>query len=1210
MTPAATNRTLSNLLPAGLLLAFCLGLSIGFPGVPLSDAQSAEATPPALDKPLKEMLDSPLLFVKRHPYMSGHIYDDYYTWHPGGGIYILDNPAAPLEEHHVRPIIDPTTNETLGEGVYRDPELSWDAKRIVFAYKPAAGAMTSIYEIGVDGHGLMRLTASDKYHDITPAYLPDGRIVFNSTRPKALVPCFNSGVDTLHVMNADGSDIQSISSNNVTEFDPAIMLDGRILYGRWEYVDKTALYMQSLWTMAPDGRMEEALFANNMAKPTALLDARPVPGTTLVVAALTPHNGQAVGAIAMIDPRLGKNNLKSITNFTPEYPTKMDQGLRKGPSDPWALSKDVVLMSNNAKGHGVIEIVDRFGHRELVHSDPDISCYSPMPIKPRPRPPILKKLLEEDAPLEPGRFLLTDVHRGLTGVDKGTIKRLRIVEETARTSGLPPGGRWWNQAFLVSWQGAYTVKNVLGVVPVHEDGSAYFEVPPGRAIYIEALDAEGREIQRMRTFVQSVPGTVRSCVGCHEKKNTASIPRGHVPMATQYPPARPEPESWGSGYVDYGTQVQPILDKYCVRCHGGEEGIEKGLDFSGGWTWAFNISYETLLKNDLVGFINCNNGSVHSSDILPPRTIGSGASPLAELLIEKHPERHVEEHSEMERADRDLLLAWMDTNSNYYGTWDYTQHATCNAILSAAAPLSAVMQKAGCTECHAAAHIGSDWINLQTPEWSRILRAPMTKANGLLGLAMCRQRKARTGYPLITQRVQPPDFKIPSRRPPWDPSGEVHTQFDSTDDPFYREMLSIIRRTRSEALARPRVDMPGAQVIGGVCRMQVPPPVPETPPALSAEVTADFAVALKWERTAETVGLQYELHRGEQPQFAIDAETQIGLTSAGRLTDPEPSEGLHYYALVVTSGEQHGGPVYTSIEVPQMPAPAAPTNLVARPLPGGVELTWDGPAQARMRFDGYRSQPGSEKARKLNAEPVAQPSFTDYDVETDTKYVYTIRAVDRRSAASTPSKPAEASPLKEIKEPVFDVEFGEKLQATLLDGKRVDGRLHEGAKLADGGLSLSEGGFATFAHLPEFDVARAISVECWLFMEKESPMPVILSCGAHNSTGWFLQQYQGRWRWHVAPTSCDGGGPALGRWTHLVGTFDGHRAHLYQDGKPVGSAACDTAAVRHGGPLVIGQYASQTAQYQTRGQLRGVKIYARVLRPSEVAAKFKSGAPK
>ena len=77
-------------------------------------------------------------------------------------------------------------------------------------------------------------------------------------------------------MNADGSDIHPISVNFVNEFDPAVLADGRILFGRWEYVDKNALTIQSLWTVNPDGTQETAFYANNMVLPEAILDARPV----------------------------------------------------------------------------------------------------------------------------------------------------------------------------------------------------------------------------------------------------------------------------------------------------------------------------------------------------------------------------------------------------------------------------------------------------------------------------------------------------------------------------------------------------------------------------------------------------------------------------------------------------------------------------------------------------------------------------------------------------------------------------------------------------------------------------------------------------------------------------------------------------------------------------------------------------------------------
>lgn len=1163
---------------------------------------------------LKSQLDAPMLFVKRHPYFAGHIYDDYITWHPGGGIYVLENPRDPSEEYRIRSIIDPTTNETLGEGVYRDPELSWDAKKIVFAFKGEQNGHTCIYEIGIDGRGLRRLTNPDVdgacppqeirtgkgHHDITPCYSSDGQIVFTSTRPRALVPCFNSGVDTLHVMDGDGRNIRSISVNNVNEFDPALLHDGRVLFGRWEYVDKTALYMQSLWTTSPDGRMEEALFANNLAKPTAILDARPVPGSHLIAACLTPHNGQAVGAIVTIDPHKGKNDLTAITNFTPEYPTEMDQGLRRGPCDPWPLSEDVMLISDNAEGRAKIQIIHRDGRRELVIADPEISCYAPMLVKPRPKPSVLPRSRASE---ESGRFLLSDIYQGLTGVERGTVKRLRIVEETARTSGLPPGGRWWNQAFLISWQGAYVVKNILGTVPVHEDGSAYFEVPAGRALYFEALDENNREVQRMRTFVKSAGNVTRSCIGCHEHKYSAPVRPSDAPLAMNAPPAVPEPESWGSGFIDYSTMVQPILDRHCIRCHGGSEEMAKGIDLTGGWTWAFNISYETLIKNRLVGFLNCHNSSVHTSEILPPRSIGSGAAPLADLLLSGH-DGQIKEVSPQEI---DLILAWMDTNSNYYGSWDYTLHATANALLNITGPLTAAMQKAGCTQCHAAGHIGNDWVNLQQPEWSRILRAPMDRSESGLGLAMCRSRKARTGYPLVTQRVQPPDMVVSSRQPEWDDTGDVHTTFGSADDPRCREMLDIIRRTRAEVLAQPRVDMPGAEVVGGECRMQVMPELPLASPPLAADVSPDGTVELSWPRTAETIGFQYELHRGDTADFTPDDSTYLGLTSAGQFTDVAAPPGKQSYALVLTDDARKGTPSHVDVDVPQPTPPKPPTGVMARPLPGEVELEWQTGTLGSVRYHVFRAQADAGEIEQMTQESLASLAYVDSLVEPGKEYAYTVRSLDRRGQLSSASPTVNATPLPQIREPVFVAPLVENAAARLLDGRTMKGRLAGGAGFSEDALNLGDGGHVTFPHRPEFDLRHAFSVECWVRIDEPTRMPVILACGAFNRSGWFVQRYGRGWRWHLGGVSCDGGKPVVGGWVHLVGTFDGRRARLYQDGRLVSDVPCQPNRELWTGPLYVGQYTNVAPDYQVRGLISGVKFYQRAVPAEEVASSFGKG---
>jgi hypothetical protein len=1190
-------RTL--LLAATILLSFC---------------SASLADPPVAEPSLRAMLDAPLLFTKQHPYFAGHIYDDYITWHPGGGIYVIENPWDAPEKHRVRAVIDPTTDETLGEGVYRDPELSWDAKRLVFAFKGEANGSTSLYEIGIDGKGLRRLTnpgddcgcacgAADQptrigggHHDIMPCYLPDGRIVFSSTRPKSLVPCFNSSVNTLHIMDADGRNIRTLSVNNVTEFDPSILPDGRILFGRWEYIDKTALYMQSLWTMLPDGRMEEAYFANNMAKPTALLDARAVPGTSMVVASLTPHNGQAVGAIGMIDMQRGKNALGAITNFTPELPTEMDQGVTRGPCDPWPLSADVLLMANNAGGDGVIQIVHRDGRRELVHAAPGISCYAPMLVKPRSKPAEVAKHVDAQSPT--GAFVVADVYEGLLGVPRGTIKRLRVVEETARVSDIPPGGRWWNQAFLISWQGAYIVKNILGTVPVHEDGSAHFDVPVGRAVYFQALDAEGREVQRMRTFVQAAPGTTRTCVGCHEHKQTAPPRLGEFPLALRDGPARLQPESWGSGYIDYPTMVQPVLDEHCVRCHGGEEGMDKGLDFSGGWTWAFNISYETLIKHRMVGYLNCENGSMHTATILPPRTIGSGGAPLAERLIEKHPN--------MPRAHRDLLFAWMDTNSNYYGTWDYSPHATCDAIIEAAPALAHAMREAGCGECHAAGHIGNDWINLEKPEFSRILRAPLGKS-AALGLAFCRDRKAQAGYPLVDQRVQPPDVVRPSRQPEWDQSGTERVTFTSTDDPRYQALLAVIRHARGEALMRPRIDMPGAEIHPGRIRAMSPPGVPRAAPSLAVRERADGAVELTWPLTAETIGLTFEVHRGAGADFAPNAQTLLTETTAGRCIDSTASSGTMHYALIAASTERRSTPSRASLDVAAPQPVAVPSHLTARAISGAIDLSWQPAEGMGLRYDVYRAKTGGAGA-KLNAQPLARLRYRDAAIEPNAHYVYSVAAIDRFGRDGPRSPVATAVALPERIEPVFALDLRGPAPRASVEDEPVAVKLHGGAKLAEGAIDLRSGGFASVAHAPAFDLGHALSVECWLRLDEERQMPVVLSCGVYNQQGWFLQRIGRGWRWHLGGVSCDGGQPAVGRWVHLAATFDGSEARLYQNGKQVAVVPAAANLEPWAGPLVIGQYGSQADSYQVLGQIKGVKIYRRALAADEIAAAFKAAA--
>jgi len=1189
----------------------------------------AETTPAGAESnTLHSKLDAPLLFVKRHSYQGIHIYDTYYQWHPGGGIYIIENPAAPPNERKIRPLIDSTTPGTLGEGVYTDPELSWDAQRLLFCFKGSKDGNTFIYEIRVDGTGLRQLIdfttcaqscgSYASHHDVGPAYLPDGRIIFTSTRLNGLVPCFNSAVDILHVMNSDGSGLHPISVNNVNEFDPEILPDGRILYGRWEYVDKTALTQQTLWTIYPDGSNETAFFANNLVRPEAFLDARPVPGSAnLVAASMTRHNSTPRGTVGIVDVHVSKNDPAAITNFDhPEDPT-IDTG---DSCEPWPLSKDVLIFSGRPKDakRNVIEIMSRTGQREMVHADPDICLHSPMLVKPRPRPPILDRQINPEE--RTGRLFVQDIYKGLTGVKRGEVKWLRVIEETSRASGSRDlGANPYNQTFLLSAALAFSVKNYLGIVPVEPDGSAYFEVPSGRAVYLQALAADGRMIQSMRTFVQASPGVTRSCIGCHEHKFSAARNMGNKPILKREP-VKLAPESWGSGFVDYPTMVQPVLDKHCVSCHGGEKGIDAGLDLTGGWTEHFSISYENLANRrrtqvtaDLIAGIDCMNGTARwSAKRFPPRSHGSGAAPLARILVEGHDGQI----KNLTRTERDLLLAWIDTNGLYHGTWDYTENGCrLGAWPNAKNALIKEMRSAGCMNCHeqkGKMTFESDWINLKDPQLSRILRSPMAAGEKGLGLQDCRDRKVAPARQRIrmfytggyVHHVLPMDDFKPKEFTPPDRTGQSVVTFASTQDKHYQAMLSIIRKARIEALARPRRDMPGAKLIPGLCRTINPVPAPDQSPQITARTQKDGAVQLAWTRSAQTIGLSFALYRHNQPEFEPRREFLVNRTSLFAHEDLQAPQGRQYYALVASSAGIQSKPAYAIASVPKPTPPDPPMQTKATPLPDAIKLQWKPIDDVNIRFNIYRSEPGSGEWTKLNPQPLLTDTFTDSTVPDRAKYRYQIRSINRHGIESRPGDEVQAAPLPEIKEPVFEASFAEGPNAMTADSKISKGVTHGPAKIADGILDLSAGGHITYPYSDQFDLNARLSMECMIKFDNVGQMPVVVSCGQWNTKGWFLQNLGGKWRWHLAGTDCDGGTVTQNKWIHLIGTFDGLNATLYQDGQKVASIPCNPNPAPWAQDLFIGQYSATPGDaYQLKGKIDHVRIYRRALKPKEVEEK-------
>lgn len=916
---------------------------------------------PAKEISLRSNLDSPILFTKRGNYQGIHIYDTCYQWHPGGGIYILENPADPPEKHRLRVVIDENSENSLGRGMYFDPDLSFDAKKILFCFKGEPQGSSCIYEIGIDGKGLRQITnpladylpctedgkIKSFYHgrhgklgaaqDLTPAYLPDGRIVFTTMRHNGLVPCNNTGVAILHVMNPDGSDVHPISVNSETEFDPSIMIDGRILYGRWEYVDKTALTIQSLWTVYPSGTMEMAVYANNMVFPEAVLDSRQVfADPYYVVSTFSKHNSTPRGTIALIDTRIGKNDPKAVFNFSdPDNPLR-DTGEA---CEPYPITKDLLLCSDRHGEKNALFLIKRNADnsltRELLLSDPNIDCHSPIPLKPQQLAAV--RPAAGDRSKDYGCFMLKDVYQGMPNVPRGSIRKLRVVEETSRVSPTPGPGPF-NQTFTISAALAWTAKNYLGVVDIEADGSAYFEVPAGKMIFFQALDTQGRCVRSMRTFIQAAPGITRGCIGCHEnKKGTFQVEK--MAIAQTKAPQQIKDESWGSGVLDYPTMVQPILDKHCVSCHGGEEGFAAGLDLTGGWTEYFNNSYENLVSRRelqykaslIAGVCSMNGTAYYSAPIFPAYAIGSPAAPLAQVILEGdlgHKGRFT-----MTRPERDLILAWIDGNGPYHGTWNYTPRAfQVQEWQDIKKQLCAEMTEAGCVKCHNTKDKGGrfepDWFNLQNPRLSRILRAPLPKGQDGYGEALCREAKVdafrrlrifSTGqYEHAVKALDSFPKQVWRKWDKGENSGQAHISFADTKNKHYQKMLAIISQGRELALANPRLDMPRGEVfaIAGRHRNIYPVRLPKKLPNITAEQLPEGEVAIRWGLTTHTWGLFVDVYRGSEPDFKLSAETKIARTELGCFIDSSAlASGEHHYAVVFDNEKERTKPVRVSVKV-------------------------------------------------------------------------------------------------------------------------------------------------------------------------------------------------------------------------------------------------------------------------------------------------------
>jgi len=651
------------------------------------------------------------------------------------------------------------------DGVVRDPEVSFDGRHIVFSMRRNIRDDYHIYEISADGTGLRQLTFGSNLSDIDPLYLPDGRIVFTSTREPKYCMCNRHIMGNLFRMDADGANIHQIGKSTLHEGHSALLPDGRILYDRWEYVDRNFGDAQGLWTCNPDGANHAVYWGNNTKCPGAVLDGQVLPGigSDLAIAVFSSCHDRPWGALAMIDRSLGVDGRESVLRTWPadaiQYVMNgnLDTYKRVSPKyeDPYPLGdgetgqgagKYFLCSRQVGKGEDMgLALVDVFGNEALLLVDPP-GCFDPRPLASRPRPPVVPDRVQLEKTT--GTFYVYNVYEGtgMESVKPGAVKSIRVVESCEKRFWTPPAWPGQGQeAPAMNWHD-FSNKRILGTVPVEADGSAYFEVPADRFIYFQLLDENGMMIQSMRSGTIVRPGEAAGCVGCHEDRRS-SVPHD-AREALSRPPQKLEGWYGPPREFSYTRDVQPVFDRYCVKCHDyGGKGAKKFL-LTGDRGLAFNVSYHELWAKKYITVVGAG-----PAEIQMPYSWGSHASKLVPHLA-------VADGKKLDRESIDRVITWIDLNAPYYPVYSsvYPDNLYGRSPLDDK-QLKRLGELTGVKFDGKAA--GDTLVNLTRPDLSPCLASLKDKS-----------------------------------------------------DPRYAEALAIIEAGKKLLAERPREDMPGFQILG------------------------------------------------------------------------------------------------------------------------------------------------------------------------------------------------------------------------------------------------------------------------------------------------------------------------------------------------------------------------------------------------------------
>jgi len=322
-----------------------------------------------------------------------------------------------------------------------DVDLHWDADRLLFS---AVGSHKRwrIFELKLDGSEPRELPLINEpdVDNYDACYLPGGRILFTSTAPFVGVPCVtgSSHVSNIYLYDPATPSIRRLTFEQDHDWCPTVLNNGRVLYLRWEYSDIPHYVSRILFHMNPDGTEQMEYYGSNSYWPNSTFFARPCPGhpTRFVGVVSGHHDVPRMGELILFDPTLGRHEADGVVQRIPGRGQKVEPTIRDGlvrrswPKflHPWPLSDKYILASckPTPQSRWGLYLADVFDNLLLLKEEPWFALLEPIPLRELPRPPIVTDKAK------PGRkdatVYMADVYvgRGLDGVPRGTVKRLRL----------------------------------------------------------------------------------------------------------------------------------------------------------------------------------------------------------------------------------------------------------------------------------------------------------------------------------------------------------------------------------------------------------------------------------------------------------------------------------------------------------------------------------------------------------------------------------------------------------------------------------------------------------------------------------------------------------------------------------------------------------------------------------------------------------------